>query len=255
MVMSYDDGSEHDRRLVEMFNRWEIKGTFNLNSGKLNQPHHIAMQEVQDLYRGHEVACHTVNHPDLTHLSIADIRREIEQDRAVLEALTGQAVRGLAYPFGTYDERIVQLLPELGIEYARTASSTQDFRLPETLAAWQPTTHHQNAWALGEQFLQSMSSQLQVLSIWGHSYELDGFMTGDASKNWQFMESVCQLLHGQDAVHYTTTIDLMDYVVALRWATWSSSNRQLRNPSRSSLWLDWRGHLMEIPPGQAAVLV
>ena len=33
LTMSYDDGREEDYRLVEMFNKYGIKGTFNLNAG------------------------------------------------------------------------------------------------------------------------------------------------------------------------------------------------------------------------------
>ena len=32
-TMSYDDGTIHDRRLVEIMNRYGIRGTFNLNAG------------------------------------------------------------------------------------------------------------------------------------------------------------------------------------------------------------------------------
>ena len=31
LTMSYDDGRLEDRRLVELFNRYGIRGTFNLN--------------------------------------------------------------------------------------------------------------------------------------------------------------------------------------------------------------------------------
>ena len=33
LTMSYDDGRLEDRRLVELFNRYGIRGTFNLNGG------------------------------------------------------------------------------------------------------------------------------------------------------------------------------------------------------------------------------
>ncbi|WP_259305162.1 hypothetical protein [Enterococcus asini] len=30
LTMSYDDGRTEDRRLIEIFNRWGLKGTFHL---------------------------------------------------------------------------------------------------------------------------------------------------------------------------------------------------------------------------------
>ena len=33
LTFSYDDGIEQDRKLVEIFNRYGMKATFNLNTG------------------------------------------------------------------------------------------------------------------------------------------------------------------------------------------------------------------------------
>ena len=33
LTMSYDDGKVQDRRLIDIFNKYGIKGTFNLNYG------------------------------------------------------------------------------------------------------------------------------------------------------------------------------------------------------------------------------
>ena len=35
LTMSYDDGRFADRRLVDTFNRYGLKGTFHINSGLL----------------------------------------------------------------------------------------------------------------------------------------------------------------------------------------------------------------------------
>ena len=35
LTFSYDDGTTQDIRLVELFNKYGMKATFNLNSGKL----------------------------------------------------------------------------------------------------------------------------------------------------------------------------------------------------------------------------
>lgn len=37
ITFSYDDGVTQDRRLVELFNRYGVKGTFNLNSELLGR--------------------------------------------------------------------------------------------------------------------------------------------------------------------------------------------------------------------------
>ncbi len=245
--MSYDDGSEHDRRLVDIFNRYGIRASFNLNSGTLGQPCKITPQELPTLYRGHEVSCHTVNHPDLTLLTDEAVRREILDDRRRLEDLTGQPVRGLAYPFGTWDDRLVALLPDLGIAYARTAVCTDSFAIPERFLLWHTTCHHNRALHLAGPFLQHPGPDLALLYVWGHSYELDGFMSGDLSKNWDYLESLCRLLHGREDIYYSTTIELVDYLDAVRRLVIAAST--VTNPSAVSVWLKWREGAIELPAG------
>ena len=36
LTMSYDDGKYYDRQLIEIFNKYGIKGTFHINAGYLN---------------------------------------------------------------------------------------------------------------------------------------------------------------------------------------------------------------------------
>ena len=61
LTMSYDDGKLEDRRLISIFNKYGIKGTFHLNSG-LEMDTRIPTSEYQELYKGHEVSY--INSPD-----------------------------------------------------------------------------------------------------------------------------------------------------------------------------------------------
>lgn len=70
LTFSYDDGVEQDRRLVALLNRYGLKGTFNLNSGIQTyancwensgvEIHRLNALGLGSLYRGHEVAVHTL---------------------------------------------------------------------------------------------------------------------------------------------------------------------------------------------------
>lgn len=42
--MSYDDGREQDIRLVSIFNKYGIRGTFNLNSGLMERPDKVPVE-------------------------------------------------------------------------------------------------------------------------------------------------------------------------------------------------------------------
>ena len=94
--MSYDDGRLEDRRLVELFNRYGIRGTFNLNGG-LPRPERIPESEWVELYKGHESLSH-LPPPTISRSPLDQTARQVLADRMQLEGVMGYPVRGLAYP-------------------------------------------------------------------------------------------------------------------------------------------------------------
>ena len=120
LTMSYDDGKIQDERLVEIFDKYGIKGTFNLNYGLIERdPSRIAKDRIRELYKNHEVATHCLVHPTIARCPLVEVAREILEDRKGLESLTGGLVRGHAYPNGSYSEEIKQLFKQLGIAYGK----------------------------------------------------------------------------------------------------------------------------------------
>ena len=77
VTFSYDDGVTQDQRLIKLFNKYGLKATFNLNSEFLGNGGHLIREdvtvahvkpracEVKEIYKGHEVAAHTLTHPFL----------------------------------------------------------------------------------------------------------------------------------------------------------------------------------------------
>ena len=152
LTLSFDDGRDHDRRFVAKLNEYGLKGTFHLNSGFFGRDGYIRADEVATLYQGHEVSAHTVDHPFLEQSPPDQVANTILADRQALEALVGYPVRGMSYPFGTYNDRVVSMLPALGIEYARTVASHGTFRMPEEPLTWHPTCHHKQMLELVDDF-------------------------------------------------------------------------------------------------------
>ena len=93
ITFSYDDGVTQDIRLIELLNKYDLKCTFNLNSellgkkGILNRNNQcishykIHTEDVKHIYEGHEVAVHTLTHPNLTQCDDKEVIRQVETDR------------------------------------------------------------------------------------------------------------------------------------------------------------------------------
>ncbi|MBQ3472016.1 MAG: polysaccharide deacetylase family protein, partial [Clostridia bacterium] len=78
LTMSYDDGREFDRRLISIFNKYGIKGTFHLNSGLMDVDEtRIQLDEVKELYKGHEVSCHTLTHPTIERCPLSQVVQQV----------------------------------------------------------------------------------------------------------------------------------------------------------------------------------
>ncbi|NLF32699.1 MAG: polysaccharide deacetylase family protein [Planctomycetes bacterium] len=250
VTFSYDDGTAHDRRLVAIMNEHGIKGSFHLNSGKLGRENFITAEEVATLYAGHEVSVHTVTHPFATRITNEELVGEVMDDRRALERLVGYPVRGMSYPFGDYDDRVVGILRTLGIQCSRTTRATGQFPLPSDPLMWHPTCHHRSAADLVDAFLaDAQFGQPRLFFLWGHSYE---FANND---NWDLIEGLCRRLGGRDDVWYATNIQVADYLNAQRSLRVSADLDIVHNPSALAVWFTHRGtDPVEVKPGRTLAL-
>ena len=98
VTFSYDDGHRNDERLVEMFNRHGVKGTFHLNGIKYLGKTEAELAEYRRRYAGHEIACHTVTHGWPARMPMQSVTAETLEDRKILEQLTDYPVIGMSYP-------------------------------------------------------------------------------------------------------------------------------------------------------------
>ncbi|MBQ4254062.1 MAG: polysaccharide deacetylase family protein, partial [Erysipelotrichaceae bacterium] len=128
-TLSYDDGVIQDRKLIEIFDRYGVKCTFNLGYGVLgykSDPHFpfsidkVEPEEVRKLYQNHEVGGHGLYHSDLSALGSPYAMYEIIEDKVNLERLIEKPLKMFAYPFGLYNDEVKDLLKKAGYKGART---------------------------------------------------------------------------------------------------------------------------------------
>jgi len=74
------------------------------------------------LAAGQEIGSHTLTHPYLTRLPLAQAREEIGVSKRKLEDLFGREIRHFCYPYGDWDARVRDLVEEAGY---RTACTTR----------------------------------------------------------------------------------------------------------------------------------
>ena len=256
LTTSWDDGTIYDRRLVSILNRYGLKGTWNLNSGKLGRTatetgwkDYVTAAEIKELYAGHEVACHTVHHPLLRRLPGERIFSEVIEDRRNLERLVGYPVRGMAPPFAhTCDAWVTAQLQAAGILYLRAITEQATFDPPGDFFAWAVTCHHKANWIKLWQKFQGRPQPDKVFFLWGHSYEFD------EDNNWDIIETFARLVSTDDTVWHATNMEIYEYVSAWRNLQCGVEMTCAKNCSAVRLWFRVGNELRHIEPGQVVGL-
>ena len=93
-------------------------------TGRMNSdfPGYVQPNEVLSMQsRGHEVGAHTRTHSDLTTLTDAEARAEIQGSRNDLKAIGINPVNFFAYPFGSYDDQVQQIVKDAGFAAGRSS--------------------------------------------------------------------------------------------------------------------------------------
>lgn len=222
ITFSFDDGVKQDERLIAILNKYGLKATFNINSsllgleGNLNwgerkiAHNKINPYDVKSVYQGHEVAVHTLTHPNLTTLNKEAIEWQVECDRKVLSSLVGYEVKSMAYPCGhvNNDDRTAEIIKNgTGIQFVRTITHSYSFDLQDNLYRFNPTIHFmewEKLFALAEEFLQLKAEEPKLFYIWGHSYELD-----ITEGSWEKFENFCALISGREDIFYGSNKEVL----------------------------------------------
>lgn len=262
-TLSYDDGVEQDVRLAEIFQKHNLKCTFNLNSGEYapkgtvypaGQIHRrMDEEQVSKLYKqeGFEVAVHGYTHPFLEQLPRNICTLELLKDREKLEQQFDTFIRGMAYPYGTYSDDVVESMKSVGIVYSRTVHSTHNFEMPTDWLRLNPTCHHDDPelFQLANKFLNEQPyGSSWMFYLWGHSYEFE------ANDNWQRIEELADLISNQDEVWYATNIEIYDYTHAYHELLFTMDMKKVYNPTIYELFFEYSGKNYSIQPGETKLL-
>jgi hypothetical protein len=249
---SYDDGPPEDPLLIEIFNRYGMRGTWNLNGNRsIPNPTPGVDKKLQALYTGHEVAAHSLTHPCLERLPDERILMEMMEDRRRLEGAIGYPVKGMALPYGSYDQRVLGILAQAGIVHCRTVKSTMSFGVPENFLEWHPTCHHQADLPKLWQDFTNRKEPHKLFYLWGHSYEFD------RNNNWDIIEAFGALVKAaleSGWLWSATNMEIYDYVTAWRKLWCSLDGSSVRNTCGTSLWVKTGNNVVKIGAGETLVV-
>lgn len=260
VTLSYDDGVRQDKRLISIMQKNGLKGTFNVNSGMFassyeSEKRRMTLQEASELYipSGMEVAIHGYKHLPLSQVALPIAVNDVVTDRKEIERVFGGIVNGMAYAYGSYNDKVIEILKECGIKYARTTISTEKFSLPTDWLRLSATCHHNNPklMELAKQFVNRTecsywwANQVQLFYLWGHSYEFDD------NDNWNVIEEFAKFIGGREDIWYATNGEIYNYLQACDRLEFSMDGSLVYNPSCIDVYIDYFGEKIMVNAGQS----
>lgn len=122
VIICFDDGPETQYTYaLPLLKKYSFTATFFLFTNAIGRKHYLSWDQVIELSaQGMQIGCHSRFHPFLTRISSEKkLWEEIAGAKETLEAHLGKPVTVYAYPFGQYNEHIVQLVRKAGYTCAR----------------------------------------------------------------------------------------------------------------------------------------
>lgn len=245
--ITYDDGILQDVRFIELLNRYGLKGTFNLNSGLMQDEFvwthetgldvkRLSVDEVRHLYDRHEAASHTLTHPYFSEeTSVEKIMHEMTEDKQNLETIFEKDISGFALPFNYFDSNLANCAKAAGFKYCRISDESLDYDWHKEPYQWKASMFHlnENLPEFIENFCQTQQ-ELALCQISGHSYDLDVY------NMWEEIEQLYAKVAQQKDVWFAAHIELAEYLEAMKQVK-TDENGRLYNPTNVRLWFSVNG--------------
>ncbi len=105
-------GADKTEAILDLCDLYNVKATFFLVGFWIEEyPELVA--EIDS--RGHEIGTHSVTHPKMTTLSVADINSELADSVSAITAITGKCVTLFRAPFGDYNNDVISIASSYGL--------------------------------------------------------------------------------------------------------------------------------------------
>jgi len=127
VTLGFADGLQTQTRAAALLDKHGLRGTFYVNSGRIGRSGYLSVSTLRSFASaGHEIAGHTMNHVNLTQVSMSAAIREVCDDRAALLEL-GFPVTSFEYPFLATSDTARQIVISCNYNNARAGGLQNPF--------------------------------------------------------------------------------------------------------------------------------
>jgi len=123
ILITFDDGYEDNyKNAYPVLKKYGFKATIFVITDFLDRyPNYITWAQAKELQKnGINIESHTVQHKSLTELNDDELRLELINSKKSIDEHLGKDTRYIAYPTGTYNLHIAQMVKDAGYRAAFT---------------------------------------------------------------------------------------------------------------------------------------
>ena len=140
IALTFDDGpSKYTSKVLDTLEKYGCHATF-CTVGNLVNARADTVKRASDL--GCEVIGHSWDHRDLTKLSEEEIKKELEDTRAAIEAATGVSPRLYRPPYGAVNDTLRSVSAELGDAMICWSVDSEDWNTKDADAVYSSVMSH-----------------------------------------------------------------------------------------------------------------
>lgn len=126
VMLTFDDGPTpegHTAKVLDALKEHGARAVFFITGNGLKN-----RDLVERIHReGHVLGVHTLSHANLTKLSPAEMRKEIEPIVGLIHEVTGSRPTLFRPPYGAYNDQVRAVLKEYGLELVNWTNSAKDW--------------------------------------------------------------------------------------------------------------------------------
>lgn len=120
-------GNEYIPKILKILSKYHIKATFFLDGSWVKKNPELAVMISEE---GHEIGNHAYSHPNMSKLSQAEMKSQLEKTNRVIEATLDVKPKWFAPPSGSYNNQVVQTAGKMGMGTILWTADTVDWKNP-----------------------------------------------------------------------------------------------------------------------------
>src|SRR5699024_1621016 len=126
IAITFDDGpgEEGTEEILQSLDEYDAKATFFMLSQSVEKYPEL-VKKVAD--QGHEIANHSITHPDLTTVDEGQAKEEIETSKETITDITGKEPTLFRPPYGSYSETVTDIAAESNQNIVLWSLDTRDW--------------------------------------------------------------------------------------------------------------------------------